>query len=252
MSSISSLSSALSSSLLSSTQRSQRSDATKKFDDLFAQLDTASKGYLTESDLQTALSQVASANASTSSSSTTSSSSSSSASIDEIFSKLDSNSDGKVTQDELSTGLENLTQALDSQFNQMRMGGGMPPPPSDDAGFTQDQLTSQLSAIGSSDSTRSDLLTKIANNFTAADTNSDGKVSFKEAMSYDQQNPTSSSSSTASNTSASSASSASSTSATSSTSSDLAIMKRLMELMQTYASNDTGSSSLLNTLSILA
>ena len=239
----------------------------------------------------------------------------SSASVDDVFARLDSDSDGKVTEDELSSGLDALASELDAQFNQMRMSGAMPPPPppsDSDTGFTQDELESQLSEIGSSDSQRSDLLNKIVANFDTADTNSDGKVSFAEAQAYDQS--TSSTSSTSSSTSATASaatdagftvdeltqqlsdigssdsarsdlinrivnnfaaadtnadgkvsnseamaydqSSASSTaSATdSTTSSDLAIMKRIMELMNAYAltSSTDSNSSVASTLSVSA
>lgn len=64
----------------------------------------------------------------------------------------------------------------------------MPPPPPVERrervpairGFTKDELTSQLSDIGSSDSTRSSLISNIINNFDEADTDSDGKVSFQK------------------------------------------------------------------------
>lgn len=231
MSSISSVISSLYSAT-SSSQRTKNSQS-DSLDSLFSQLDTTGKGYLDKSDLVSAFSKI-------SATSSTSSSDSDSASVDDVFTKLDTNSDGKVTKDEMSTGLQALADELDSQFNQMRMSGGTPPPPpsDSDSGFTQDELTSQLSEIGSTDSTRSDLLTKIVANFDAADTDSDGKVSNAEAIAYDQ----------------SSTSSTSSTSADSTTSSDLAIMKRVVELMNAYAltSGTESSSSLLNTLSVSA
>jgi len=244
MTSISSLSGISSSLYSSSTQRSQRPDPSKMVDDLFSQLDKTGKGYLEVSDLQSALAKISS----TSSSTSTSSSSSSSASASDVFAKLDSNGDGKVTKDEMTSGMKKLADELDSQFNQMRMSSsnGAPPPPppqesQDDAGFSKDELSSQINQIGSTDSKRTDLMTKIVNNFDKADTNSDGKVSMKEAMAYDQS--TSSSSDTSSSTTSSSSRT---------TSSDLAIMKRIMDLMQSYASNDTSSNSLLNTLSVSA
>lgn len=303
MSSISSISSSILSSLFS-TKNTRTSSSSSAVENLFSQLDTTGKGYLEKSDLTTAFSQISSS----------STSSGSSASVDDVFAKLDSNSDGKVTEDELSAGLDALASELDAQFNQMRMGGGMPPPPPSDSdtGFTQDELESQLSEIGSSDSKRSDLLNKIVANFDSADTNSDGKVTFAEAQAYDQ----STSSTSASTSSASTATSAatdsgftideltqqlsdigssdskrsdlinrivnnfsaadangdgkvsnaeamaydqSSTSTTASatdstTSSDLAIMKRIMELMNAYALNSSTDSnnSVASTLSVSA
>lgn len=306
MSSISSISSSILSSLFS-TKNTRTSSSSSAVENLFSQLDTTGKGYLEKSDLTTAFSQISSS----------STSSGSSASVDDVFAKLDSNSDGKVTEDELSAGLDALASELDAQFNQMRMGGGMPPPPPSDSdtGFTQDELESQLSEIGSSDSKRSDLLNKIVANFDSADTNSDGKVTFAEAQAYDQST-SSTSASTSSTSSASTETSAatdsgftideltqqlsdigssdskrsdlinrivnnfsaadangdgkvsnaeamaydqSSTSTTASatdstTSSDLAIMKRIMELMNAYALNSSTDSnnSVASTLSVSA
>ena len=238
MSNISSVGSSIISSLYSSASKSSKSASS--VETLFDQLDSTGKGYLEKSDLVSAFSQISGTASSTSS-----------ASVDEVFAKLDSDSDGKVTEDELASGLENLAAALDSQFNQMRMSGGTPPPPppaQDDSGFTKDELASQLSEIGSSDSQRSELMTKIVNNFDAADTDADGKVSFQEAMAYDE------STQAASATSSSETSTAVSTAASSEArNSDLAIMKRIMELMNAYTqTSTTDSNSLASTLSVSA
>ena len=302
MSSISSIGSSILSSLFSS-KNSRTSSSSSAIENLFSQLDTTGKGYLEKSDLSTAFSQISGTTSSTSTSST--------ASVDEVFAKLDSDSDGKVTEDELSTGLDNLAAALDSQFNQLRMSGGMPPPPppsDSDSGFTQDELESQLAEIDSSDTTRSDLLTKIVANFDEADTDSDGKVSFQEAMAYDESTTSTASSATTASSAATDAgftvdeltqqlrdigtsdstrsgllssivanfstadsnsdgkvsnaeamaydesnvsSTASATDST--TSSDLAIMKRIVELMNAYAlTSSTESNSAASTLSVSA
>ena len=264
--SIGSYASSLASSM--SGARPQRPDPTKMADQLFSQLDTKGQGYIEKSDLQSAFSQISG----TTSSSTASSSTGSSASVDDVFSQLDADSDGKVTKDEMSSSMKKLADELDSQFNQMRMSGGMggmsgpggaggpggmppPPLPGGDEGLSKDELTNQLSEIGSSDSKRSDLMSKVVNNFDAADTDGNGKVSFQEAMAYDQQSRTSSTTSS-SNTSAAAASSES-TRSSSSTSNDLAIMKRIMDLMQAYGSSDASgvsganaTSGLLSTLSV--
>ena len=163
-------------------------------------------------------------------------------SASEIFSQLDSDSDGKVTKDELSASLKKLSESLDDQFNQMRMEGAMPPPPppsgqaqASDEGFTEEELNSQLSEIGSSDSARSSLISKVVQNFDAADTNEDGKVSFAEAMAYDQSNPTTSSTSSDS-TSANS-------SVASSVQTDAKVFRQLMDLLRTYGSDERSSQS---------
>lgn len=254
VSGISSYSSASTYSDVSSTQRRHRPDPAKMAEDLFSKLDTTGKGYINESDLSTALSSLSS------SSSTSSSTSSTSAS--DLFSQLDSNGDGKVTESELSTSLQKLAESLDSQFDQMRMQGGMPPPPppsdsssssSNDSGFTKDQLTSQLSEIGSTDSKRSTLISNIIQNFDKADTDGDGKVSFKEAMAYDKANSTSSTSSSSTSSSSTSSSSSNSTGTTSTSSSgtsstqtsDAKLFRQLMELLRTYGHGTTGTTSSL-------
>jgi Ca2+-binding EF-hand superfamily protein len=223
--------------------RMQRPDSTRLAEDLFSQIDSSGNGYITQSDLESAFSKLSSSSDSTSSTTA----------ADEIFSKLDSNGDGKVTQDEMTSGIKALSDALDNQFQSMRMSdamggmggtGGMngmpppPPPPENDTGFTQDELQSQLDQIGSSDSQRASLLTDVVNNFDAADTNGDGKVTFQEAMAYEQSSGSSSSTSTAT----SSTDSTSSTSSDSSTVSDAQLMLKILQLMHAYGA-DTNSAS---------
>lgn len=169
---------------------------------LFSKIDTRQQGYISQDDLTTAFSLVDQARGKRSD-------------IDaaEVFKQFDSDSDGKVTKDEFSTAIENLAAQLDQQLMSSRMGGaggpggagGMPPPPpKDDAGFTKDQLSSQLEEIGSSDSKGSELLNKIVSNFDKADTDGDGKVSFKEAMAYDKSTKTSGSTDSSANAQANS------------------------------------------------
>lgn len=235
ISSVSSYSAATSYSGLSATQRRQKPDAEQMAADLFSKLDTTGKGYIEQSDLETALSELSSSSTQAVSGGATAS---------EIFSQLDSDSDGKITEDEMSTSLKKLSEALDEQFDQSRMQGAMaappPPPPSDDTGFTEEELTTQLSEVGSTDSVRSSLLTKIVENFDAADTNEDGKVSFTEAMAYDQ----SSTSSTSSTTSSSDVSSTSSSDTESTQTADAKIFRQIMELMRSYGTDDSSTSVL--------
>ncbi len=202
---------------------------------LFAKLDTKSQGYLEQSDLVSAFSTIGSdANASVAA---------------DVFAALDSNSDGKITESEFSTTLSKLQEELDSQFNQMRMNGhhggnggpqGMagtmppPPPPQDDAGFTKDELTSQLEEIGSSDSNRASFISNVIQNFDDADTNGDGKVSFAEAQALNSTSSTTNDSTTTS-------------SATNNA--DAQLMLKIMQLMHAYGSfNDNTSNSSLSTL----
>ena len=239
MSSISSLTSTSYSSLYST----QRSHASQMAADLFSQLDTSGKGYIDETQLTSALSSL---NGSSGSSGTSSAS--------QLFSQLDSDGDGKVTESEMTSGFTKLAEALDSQYNQSRMQdatGAMPPPPppSNDTGFTQDELEQQLSEIGSSDSQRSSLISSVVNNFSSADTNGDGKVTFQEAMAYDQStSATSSTSTTSSSTSSNSDSSGNSSNTSTTQTTDAQMFRQLMELMRLYGNNDNANSNTLSSL----
>lgn len=219
----------------------QRPDPSQMASSLFSKLDTKNQGYIEKSDLQSAFNQISG-----------SSSADSTASVDEVFKQLDGNSDGKVTKDEMTDSLKKIADQLDSQFNSMRTSGrggmqgmgGMPPPPppqsSDSAGFSKDELQSQLDAIGSSDSKRSSSISNIVNNFDKADTNGDGKVSAQEAMTYDQSNQTSASAST-------------STDSSSTTISEANVMMKIMQLMHAYGlGQDSSQTSSTATLSVSA
>lgn len=213
-----------------SQMQMRRPDPSQMASKLFSKLDTKNQGYLEKSDLQSALSSISG------------DSSSSDSDVDALFSQLDSDSDGKVTKDEMTTQLQKLAEQLDSQFSQMRMQGGMggaqgmppPPPQGQDSGFTKDELSSQLEEIGSSDSKRSDLISSIVNNFEAADTDGDGKVTAKEAMAYEQSQKSSSSSDSSSSTS---------TSSSNSTSTEARLMHQIMELMRAYGGNEQSAYS---------
>ncbi|SDG71218.1 EF-hand domain-containing protein [Propionivibrio dicarboxylicus] len=235
----------------SSSTSSKRPSSDEIASELFSVLDSSGKGYIEESDLASALSSL---------SGTSSTTSSSTSSASDIFSQLDSNGDGKVTASEMSASLTKLADQLDTQFNQSRMQdatGSMPPPPppTNDTGFTQDELEQQLSEISSSgstsDSQRADLISNIVNNFSAADTNGDGKVTFDEAMSYQQSttSATSSSSSSSSSTSTSSDSS-SKDSSTSTQTTDAQMFRQLMDLLRLYG-DGTSSNNTLSSLSSL-
>lgn len=205
----------------------QRPDPSQMVSNLFSKLDTNNQGYLEKSDLVSAFSQL------TSSSDSTSTSTTSSTGIDEIFSQLDSNSDGKVTEEEMTSSLKQLAEQLDSGFNNMRTtdgtqgAGGMPPPPPPDAasdtGYTQDELTAKASEVSSTDSNLSSLMSNIASNFDAADTDEDGKVTAAEAMAYQDSQKV-----------ASTSSSSSDTETTNATNSDAVVLKRIMQLMESY------------------
>lgn len=195
---------------------------------LFSKLDSKNQGYIEKSDLQSAFDQIAASGNSVST-----------ASVDEVFKQLDGDGDGKVTQQEMSDSLSKMAEQLDSQFNSMRMSGqggmggmhgmgGM-----QQGGFTQDELQSQLDEIGSTDSKRASLLSNIVNNFDAADTDGDGKVSAQEAMAFDQA-------------------SQSETTAASDAGSEANVMRKIMQLVQAYGdfgltSGQPGSTGTLST-----
>jgi hypothetical protein len=103
--------------------------------------------------------------------------------------------------------------------------GGMPPP-QNDTGFTQDELSAQLEEIGGTDSTRASLISSIVENFEAADSGGDGKVSFQEAMAYQE-----------------SAATTDSGSSTAAADTDSKVMLQIMRLMQAYNLKDGAASS---------
>lgn len=192
---------------------------------LFSQLDTSNKGYLDESDLSTAFSALLSTGSSTSSSASN------------LFSSMDSDQDGKVSEDELASTLQTLVDQLNSQYDASRMAGAMsqqmppPPPPADgsqeDRGLTADEMQSIASTT--TDSKLADLLNTVSANFSAADTDGDGRVTRSEAMAYQQSTQ---SSNTASATS------------TTNTDSEALVTRRILELLQAYGQNLGNSSTL--------
>lgn len=172
----------------------QRPDSSKMADKIFSKLDTKGQGYIEKSDLQSAFDQVASKG-----------SSSNTPSVDDVFKALDGDGDGKVTKQEMSDGVTKLADQLESQFQSMRMngkGGGMSK--SDISGMAE-------STTGSASQT----LSTLAQNFDAADTNQDGKISAQEAMAFQASNDKTSPSSNAQ-------------------SSDARVMARIMDLMASY------------------
>jgi Ca2+-binding EF-hand superfamily protein len=233
-----------------------RPDPTKMAENLFSQLDTSGQGYIQKADLQSAFDKVSSSGTSSSSSSTN---------VDDLFTSLDTNSDGKVTKQEFADSLKKLQDSLDQQFQDGRMQmamqaggtggmngmGGMPPPPppqgGNDKGFTKDELSSQLNELGSSDSKQSSLISSIIQNFDKADTDSDGKVSFREAMAYQQSTNTSGSSQDASSATSQSTTTSS---ASSGNNSEAKVMMQIMKLMHAYMTGNSSASS--STLSVSA
>ncbi|MBU1665159.1 MAG: EF-hand domain-containing protein [Gammaproteobacteria bacterium] len=191
--------------------RMQRQDPSKMAEDLFSKLDTSGKGYIEKSDIQTAFQSIPT---------------SSSSSAEDVFASLDGDSNGKVTQQEMSDSIKKLTDALDSQFQSMRMGGGMGGmgmlKGADEAGLTQTDLTSQLTSISNPDSNRANMLSSILDNFDQVDSNSDGKVNIEETRAYKQ--------------------SSQSTATTANTSSEAQVLMQIMNLAQAYGIGENNAS----------
>lgn len=169
----------------------RRPDPAQLADKLFEKLDSKDQGFLQQTDFAAAFGSIASSTVS----------SDSTVDVEALFTQLDADSDGKLTQQEFADSVSKLAEQLDQQFQSMRMreamggpggaggpGGKPPPPPAGDEGFTEDELSSQLAEIGSSDSKRASLISNILENFDAADSDGDGKVSFREAMAFDESN----------------------------------------------------------------
>ena len=86
-----------------------------------------------------------------------------------------------------------------------------------------------VSEVSSTDSQRADFMTSIVNNFSAADNNSDGKVSNQEAMAYAQSQQSGSS------TTSYSYSTSTSNGATNGTDDEnTKILRQMMMIMDTY------------------
>ncbi|MFZ6734410.1 EF-hand domain-containing protein [Undibacterium sp. Ji42W] len=266
------------------TQRRER-DTSKIAENVFSKLDTKNQGYLEVSDLESAFGNIASSSststASTSSSDTSTSSTSTSgnsATINDLFKKLDSDGDGKVTKSEFSNGIKKLGDALETQFNARRTRGAegsRPPPPSppeggggaDQTGLDKTQLTDLSAEVGKTNSSAGAALNQVAQNFDAADTNQDGKVSLQETLAYLEKTSTSQTGNTSTTASVSNTNSASSNSSTtsnsgitssssstsdgttssvtgnSSTNTDAALFKKALQLLRAYSSPPTSSSS---------
>ncbi len=248
------------SSMMGSVGTTQRPDSSKMAADLFSQIDTEGKGYIDSSDLEEAMSQLSSSDGSSDTSATS----------EDLFSAMDSDGDGKVTQTEMSDTLQTLSDSLGFAQGMGGPGaaGGMPPPPppsssdgsGEDSGYTEDELTSQLETLTSSDSlseadqARADLISSIVSNFDEADTNEDGKVDGSEAMTYDQSRQESgSSTATATATDTSTATASTSSTSSSGGASDAQVMQTIVRLMHAYGpSSQAEDSSTASALSAMA
>ena len=78
-------------------------------------------------------------------------------------------------------------EAMDPAKQKGGAGAKAPPAAGDAPDLTKAEIDAQIAQLGVADSQRLAMLSKISDNFTAADTNSDGKVSRAEAEVYIQQ-----------------------------------------------------------------
>ena len=232
----------------SGTQRSQQAEQA------FSKIDSGKQGFFDIAGLTTAV------NEAVSSSQNTKNLSFSATDIETAFKQIDADGDGKVTQQEFTSTVSQLkgrgchhhhqeaSASTDSEMADMQ---GMPPPPPPsgaqgsngaDEGFTSDELKAQLDAIGESDAKRSTLINKVLNNFSAADVDGNGKVSFAEAMHLDKPSSTSTTNTQIANQSDVSAEQL-----------QQKLMRQIMRMMQAYgAAEPSGSAMASSQLSVTA
>lgn len=129
------------------------------------------------------------------------------------FDSADSDGDGSISGDEARS-------YLDSEGVGRKGPPPGPPPANGAGGLTQDELTS-MSTSDSIDSVTQSILSQLADNFDAADTNEDGKVSMEESAAY--LNQAESSSQTSSSTAVDD--------------NNRQLMNTLTELLKTYGSS---------------
>jgi hypothetical protein len=232
-------------------------ERTETLDRVFSNLDTDGKGYLDASDFETAFAALG-----LDESGEKSDGNLTLPGVEDVVAALDMDGDGKVSSDDLTEGMRSLTDSL--SFLQGRAEtwgsealGGMPPPPSTDqaAGFTQEELTSQMETLTAAGATEDDgavLLSSILSQFNTADADDDGRVSGAEAMSFGQT-LRSSTTQDDSETQATEDTTASTSGTTGSTaSSELLVMRRIMQLMSAYGSSYHSNGSSSESLSLVA
>lgn len=145
-------------SIYQAVQTLNRSDpASQKTDQLFSQLDANGKGSIDGADLQNAFDKIAAQ---------------ATLKADELFAKLDADSDGQITKSEFSSSINKLADQLDQHYASLRMKSAM----GGSTGFTQEQLSGMASDL--------------AGNFAKADADGDGKLTIREAVTFQKTNPT--------------------------------------------------------------
>lgn len=127
---------------------------------------------LTQADFSSALSQVNGSSTATKQS-------------EALFVTLDADSNGELTETEFSKGFADMIYNRQGSL-QGRNKNMPPPPPRIDAGKSADQLSEMLQQVDA-DSQQSSNLTALLDNFAAADTDGDGKLTFQESGSWLKQ-----------------------------------------------------------------
>lgn len=126
---------------------SSSSSSSKSIQEAFDALDTNKDGVVSAAELAAAA-KSASSNASGDSGSS------------DFLGQSDSNDDGSLSLDEFTSGVKNVEKQLMQAFDQMKVNGGMPPPPPQGGAQASDKQLGQV--------------------FDALDTNKDGVVSATE------------------------------------------------------------------------
>ncbi|GGY16936.1 EF-hand domain-containing protein [Paludibacterium paludis] len=154
-----------------------RNDPAQAVNTVFSHLDTSRQGYLGQSDFTSALQKlgIGKAQADTSAS--------------QLVAALDSDGDGKITQNEMTDGLEQLAAQFDRAFNTQRThrhGHHHKPGPASEAGdgMSRNDLQNLLNALNSGQPRQTGALDTLINQFDAADTDKNGKLSASEAWSF--------------------------------------------------------------------
>jgi Ca2+-binding EF-hand superfamily protein len=239
----------------------------KQAEDAFSKIDSSRQGSFDIAGLTAAVNNALSANQNKNQTSFSSSD------IQNAFSKMDSDGDGKVTKQEFTSTMSQLrgrhhhqedesTQSTDSSFNNngmdmhsmggMQAMGGMPPPPppsgsqgnqSFDEGFTADELKAKLQEIGTSDSKSSTFIKKVLNDFSTADTDGNGKVSFAEAIALDKSSSFSITSVTSGAATNSAASTGSQLASATAEQLQQRMMRQIMKMMEAYGADSRSQSA---------
>lgn len=211
---------------------------TKTLEQVFSNLDTTGKGYLDAGDFETAFAAL-----DLNDSEEQSDGKLTLPGVEDVVAALDMDGDGKVSAEDLSEGMRSLTDSLSvlqgrpERWSDTALGAM--PATDQSAGFTQEELSKQwdeLTVSGSTQDNGAVLLSSILNQFATVDTDDDSRVSGVEAMSFAQTLRSDTTQDTEETRARETASSADSTSGSASSSEQL-VMRRIMQLVNTYGTS---------------